>query len=74
METIEFEAQIDKNGFIYMPEKFKSAYGQIARLVVLLPERDISLKKRRQQGSAKGILHVISEDDEHLDDFKEYMP
>lgn len=28
----------------------------------------------RMPGSAKGILTVISEDDEHLEHFKEYMP
>lgn len=28
----------------------------------------------RQRGSAKGKLTIHSEDDEHLDDFKEYMP
>ena len=28
---------------------------------------------RRVPGSAKGTLHIIKEDDEHLEDFKEYM-
>ena len=29
--------------------------------------------KKRQPGSAKGILTVLSEDNEHLNDFREYM-
>ncbi|HXT58385.1 MAG TPA: type II toxin-antitoxin system prevent-host-death family antitoxin [Pirellulales bacterium] len=28
----------------------------------------------RQRGSAKGKLMIHAEDDEHLEDFKEYMP
>jgi len=74
MQAIEFETRIDQNGRIYLPEEFHHAYGKFARLVVLLPEQTDSPKKRRQPGSAKGILKVLSEDDEHLDDFKEYMP
>jgi antitoxin (DNA-binding transcriptional repressor) of toxin-antitoxin stability system len=31
-------------------------------------------RKPRQPGSAKGKLIILSEDDEHLEDFKEYMP
>ncbi len=27
-----------------------------------------------QYGSCKGMLTVVSDDDEHLEDFKEYMP
>jgi antitoxin (DNA-binding transcriptional repressor) of toxin-antitoxin stability system len=30
-------------------------------------------RKPRQPGSAKGILTILAEDDEHLEDFKEYM-
>ncbi len=37
-------------------------------------ENEAGNEEQRQPGSAKGILHVLSEDDEHLDDFKEYMP
>jgi antitoxin (DNA-binding transcriptional repressor) of toxin-antitoxin stability system len=29
---------------------------------------------RRQPGSARGMLTVLSEDDAHLADFEEYMP
>jgi hypothetical protein len=28
----------------------------------------------RQPGSAKGVLQVLSADDAHLDDFRDYMP
>jgi antitoxin (DNA-binding transcriptional repressor) of toxin-antitoxin stability system len=30
-------------------------------------------RKPRQPGSAKGKLIILAEDDEHLEDFKEYM-
>jgi len=32
-----------------------------------------SARRGRQPGSAIGKLTIISEDDEHLDDFREYM-
>ncbi|MEQ8847115.1 hypothetical protein [Botrimarina sp.] len=35
---------------------------------------DSAQPKRRQLGLLKGWLTVIEEDDEHLKDFKEYMP
>jgi antitoxin (DNA-binding transcriptional repressor) of toxin-antitoxin stability system len=28
----------------------------------------------RQPGNCKGMLTIVSEDDEHLNDFKDYMP
>ena len=31
-------------------------------------------RQPRQSGSAKGILVINVEDEEHLEDFKEYMP
>jgi len=74
MQAIEFETRIDKNGHIFLPEKFQYAYGRSARLLVLLPEDAESPRKQRQPGSAKGILKILSEDDEHLADFKAYMP
>lgn len=33
-----------------------------------------SVRKPRQPGSARGKLVIHTEDDEHLEDFKEYMP
>lgn len=41
----------------------------VARLVAEEP----SQRKPRQAGSGKGMLTIISEDDEHLKDFAEYM-
>jgi antitoxin (DNA-binding transcriptional repressor) of toxin-antitoxin stability system len=32
-----------------------------------------SARKPRHPGSAKGKLIILAEDDEHLEDFKEYM-
>lgn len=32
------------------------------------------LEKPRQPGSAKGKLIILADDEEHLEDFKEYMP
>ena len=31
-------------------------------------------KQSRQFGLGKGKLTIVSDDDEHLDDFREYMP
>ena len=73
MQAIEIETRIDKNGYIHVPEEFQHIYGKYARLVVLLPEEVKLPSKKRQPGSAKGILKVLVEDDKHLDDFREYM-
>ena len=40
----------------------------VARIVPSAPQR------KRVAGAWKGLLTIVSEDDEHLDDFKEYMP
>jgi hypothetical protein len=32
-----------------------------------------SNRKPRKAGSAKGLLTIVSDDDEHLKDFEEYM-
>ena len=74
MQTIKFETIIDSQGAIHLPEEFRYAYGKPARLFVLLQTQEGTRKKGRQPGSAKGIFKVLSEDDEHLIDFKEYMP
>jgi hypothetical protein len=73
MQAIEVETWIDNNGHIYLPEKFQHAFGKSVRVLVLLPEPAELPKKRRQPGSAKGILSILSEDEEHLDDFQVYM-
>jgi antitoxin (DNA-binding transcriptional repressor) of toxin-antitoxin stability system len=31
-------------------------------------------RQPRRPGSAKGLLTIVTEDEEHLEDFKEYMP
>jgi antitoxin (DNA-binding transcriptional repressor) of toxin-antitoxin stability system len=41
----------------------------VARLVA----EPVPALKSRQPGSAVGKLRIIQEDDEHLEDFKEYM-
>ncbi len=74
MQAIEIETQIGKDGNIRLPEEYHSVYGQSARLVVLFPTQDPHRRKERIPGSAKGILKIVSEDDDHLDDFSEYMP
>jgi len=42
----------------------------VARIVGAAPP----LACRPRPGLAKGMLNIISDDDEHLEDFKEYMP
>ena len=42
----------------------------IARLTAEPSEK----RKPRKPGSAVGKLRIIEDDDEHLDDFEEYMP
>jgi antitoxin (DNA-binding transcriptional repressor) of toxin-antitoxin stability system len=42
----------------------------VAKLVGQQP----STRKLRQPGNCKGMLTIISDDDEHLQDFKDYMP
>ena len=32
------------------------------------------IRQPRQPGSCKGMLTIIVDDDEHLEDFKDYMP
>jgi prevent-host-death family protein len=41
----------------------------VAKLVSSRPAR-----KRRQPGNCKGMLTILSDDEEHLKDFAEYMP
>jgi hypothetical protein len=74
MKAIELEMTISKDGTIHLPDDYQTIYGQKARFVILLSEQAEYPKKKRQPGSAKGMLHVLAEDDEHLDDFREYMP
>lgn len=73
MKTIELETQIDQNAPIDLPREFQYAFGKSARLIVFLPEQESPVQKQRRPGSAKGMLRVLSEDDDHLIDFKEHM-
>jgi antitoxin (DNA-binding transcriptional repressor) of toxin-antitoxin stability system len=42
--------------------------------VAKLVGQQLSARKPRQPGNCKGMLTIISDDDEHLEDFKDYMP
>jgi antitoxin (DNA-binding transcriptional repressor) of toxin-antitoxin stability system len=44
------------------------------QLVAKLVGQQRPMRKTRQPGSAKGKLVILTEDDAHLEDFKEYMP
>ena len=44
------------------------------RPVAKLIGQQVQARQPRQPGSAIGRLIVLAEDDEHLGDFKEYMP
>ena len=70
MQAIEFEAQIGDTGYVRLPIEYRYAYGKPVRLLVLLSEKIGVPTTQRQPGSAKGILTVLSEDDEHLQDFE----
>jgi hypothetical protein len=74
MQTIELRTRISNNGHIQLPKDYGFAYGREAKLVVILPETETKKRPIRHPGSAKGILKILVEDAEHLDDFKEYMP
>jgi len=74
VRAIEFTTRIDEDGQVQVPIAFQHLYGKHGRVIVLIPEKGEVSKKRRTPGSAKGKLTVQNEDDEHLDDFKEYMP
>jgi antitoxin (DNA-binding transcriptional repressor) of toxin-antitoxin stability system len=43
------------------------------RPVAKLISQSRAARQPRRPGSAKGILTIVSEDEEHLEDFKEYM-
>ncbi len=41
--------------------------------VAKLVGQQLPVRKPRRPGSAKGKLVILAEDDEHLEDFKDYM-
>ena len=45
-------------------------YQRVAKLVSLIPVP----RKPRVPGLCKGMMTIISDDEEHLQDFAEYMP
>jgi hypothetical protein len=74
MRAIEIDTHIDEDGHIELPDRYRHAFGKSARLLVLLPESSETEVERRRPGSAKGLLQVLAEDDEHLDELRDYMP
>ena len=42
--------------------------------VAKLVSQPETARQPRRPGSAKGMLTIVTEDEEHLEDFKEYMP
>lgn len=44
------------------------------RPIATLSTTPASERKRRIPGLGKGMITIISDDDEHLEDFAEYMP
>ncbi len=44
------------------------------RPVALLMRERPARKSPRQPGSAAGLITIVAEDDDHLDDFRDYMP
>lgn len=42
--------------------------------IAKLTGQQVTTRRKRQPGSAIGKVTVLIEDDEHLDDFQEYMP
>ena len=44
------------------------------RPIATLSAKPAAERKRRVSGLGKGMITILSDDDEHLDDFVEYMP
>nr|VFK26974.1 MAG: hypothetical protein BECKMB1821G_GA0114241_102442 [Candidatus Kentron sp. MB]VFK31234.1 MAG: hypothetical protein BECKMB1821I_GA0114274_102141 [Candidatus Kentron sp. MB]VFK75408.1 MAG: hypothetical protein BECKMB1821H_GA0114242_102142 [Candidatus Kentron sp. MB] len=74
MHAIELKTTIDAKGNIHLPEQYREAYGKTALLRLQFPEPPKTKQTQRRLGGAKGILEILCEDDEHLEDFREYMP
>jgi hypothetical protein len=60
-----------KGGVVVLEQPMPVPEG--TRVVVEMPEPKAE-PKRRRPGSAVGILTVVQDDDEHLQDSAEYMP
>ena len=66
-------------------EKLSELIGQLApgeEVIIMRDQQPVAklvgqqwpVRKPRRPGSAKGKLIILAEDDEHLEDFKDYMP
>ncbi len=73
MQTIKINTLIDQKGCIQLPKEYHYTYGQKAKLILQLFNENDFQSSKRMPGSAKGILKINKEDDEHLNDFHEYM-
>lgn len=61
----------NRNVTVRLPDEIQPGEHELV-LVIDQPAR--SSGRRRQPGSAKGKLIILTDDDSHLEDFKEYMP
>jgi Protein of unknown function (DUF2281) len=68
IDTLPSEAQELVLDFIQI---LKKRYADLSHPLFL---SKVPLNHCRQKGSAKGKLIIHTEDDEHLNDFREYMP
>lgn len=73
MQTIKIHTRIAPKGCIQLPREYRYTYGQKAKMVLQVSNENEHQFYRRMPGSARGILKIHMEDDEHLNDFNEYM-
>ena len=55
---------------VHLPEEIEPGEHELLLVIDQLASHS---KKARKPGSAKGKLVILSDDQSHLDDFKEYM-
>ncbi len=60
-----------RNITVHLPDEIQPGEHE---LVLVIDHPPHSSEQRRRPGSAKGKLIILTEDDSHLKDFKEYMP
>jgi hypothetical protein len=61
------------NGVIVLPSDSNLPEGAVVRVVSVGDGSNQTARQPRQPGSAKGKLVILADDDEHLQDFQEYM-
>ncbi|MCR4314826.1 MAG: DUF2281 domain-containing protein [Planctomycetes bacterium] len=71
MKTIHTRMTLDADGHLRLDIPVGGAGEEIEFTLVVQPVAPGT--SRRKPGSAKGVLEMRSEDDEHVEDFKEYM-